>query len=144
MDEDLDRDYQQCLDGYHVRDQMVQDEFSKVSQLFFLFAGLLLFSTQVLKTSFWLGLSVHVILCLVGLVAMAALLADMQANASCKAALRRRCTELGEQLRRSYWPTIRDRQKYGFERCMKGAAGAQFERACGNYFVFATYMLMVL
>lgn len=116
-------DYQMCQNGYNSRDQITEDEFSKLVQVFSVFLTVIVALNVFIKVSTVL----HIILCfsigLSGLLSMVAFLIDLESASSCKIALRKRCEDIELMYKHhnalKYWDSISNRNKYDEEKFLK-------------------------
>lgn len=134
-------------EGYRWRDQLVPSEFAYMVQVFFIFSIL---TTAAKAFRFFDERFTVVVLLLfgiTGLLALTTFLIDMEANISCKRALRKRGTEiegeLGDQTLRQ-WKTIADRLMLFEEGVLKQASRGSLEQSAANGFVWAARLLVLL
>lgn len=119
----LKLDYQMCHAGYNSRDQITEDEFSKLVQVFSIFLTVIVAVNVFVKVNTFL----HIVLCIVigvsGFLSMVSFLIDLESASSCKIALRKRCKEIEALISNGnimqYWLSIESREKYGEEKFLK-------------------------
>jgi ADP-ribose pyrophosphatase YjhB (NUDIX family) len=116
-------EYRQCQAGYQYRDQLTQDEFVKMFIIFNILALLLGFTTFFGSINEVTLVWIRTALCITGGIGLLAILVDLEANASCKGALRARSVELEGLLGLGYWSRIRDRSMRGEEWITKKLLG---------------------
>lgn len=123
----LELEYRECNAGYHVRDTLVQDQFYKMVQTFSIFVTVLLAFrvlinvaptvTPLLRLIFLISMG------LTGLLALFAIMLDLQSNASCKIALRKHALHVEELLfpnkESGLWRALNSRDRYTEERIIK-------------------------
>ncbi len=134
-------------EGYKYRDKLVPREFAYMLQVFFLFAVL----TTAAKAFrlFNEGFTVVVLLLfgVTGFLALTTFLIDMEANISCKRALRKRGIEIegeldGQTLK--LWKTIADRPMLFEEGMLKHASRGSPEPSAATGFVWSARLLVLL
>ena len=80
----LKLDYQMCHAGYNSRDQITEDEFSKLVQVFSIFLTVIVAVNVFVKVNTFL----HIVLCIVigvsGFLSMISFLIDLESASSCK------------------------------------------------------------
>jgi ADP-ribose pyrophosphatase YjhB (NUDIX family) len=108
-------EYRQCQSGYQYRDAMTQDEFVKIVQLFSVLFALLAATSFLGAIHLWLLFAIRLTLCAAGTLGILALLIDLEANASCKGALRKRGVTLERLLGIEYWTWIGGRRMFAEE-----------------------------
>lgn len=147
-------EYKGCQDGYNSRDNMVEDEFFKIVQLFWLLLATLFLFGRFAKVGQYIHFMFCVSLGIAGFSCLFSLLVSMESNASCNVALRKRCREIEERLREilgfnlQYWQVIDKRKKHTEEKLVKGTSGmtALKEKREGerNIFINTVRLLIVL
>ena len=146
---DLLVEYQQCNDGYNSRDHLGVEDFSKITQIFFLFFALLLASNVVTGRNNELRLFFSVTIAFLGSVSLFALLLDLEGTYSSKAALRLRANEIEEELRSHrntpvMWRMIEDREpRFMEEKLVKKAEGMREKEIEGNIFVLGGRLFII-
>jgi len=144
----LKLEYQICHEGYNVRDQITEDEFSKLIQIFSIFLTVIFAFNLFIKIHIILHIMLCIIIGIAGCLSMVALLLDMESASSCKIALRNRCLEIEKQLVGQdifkYWGVIEKREKYPEERFLKGGSGKKKDRkeTEGDLFIFSSRILI--
>ena len=119
----LIEEYRQCQVGYQYRDQLTQDEFVKLFQIFSVLFLLLAGTAFLGKADEWLLLIIRVMLCATGTSALLALLIDLQANAGCKRSLRTLSSHIEVELGLKYWTVVASRKMGREERYAKKILG---------------------
>lgn len=112
------KDYGHCLDGYHARDALVQDQFIKVVRIFTTLAAILgvLCAFGQSFTQTWMFLILVVIFGIAGCFAMVAMIVDMAANSCCKRELLRHCRKIEKKYERlRYVKVINERPRNRIE-----------------------------
>lgn len=143
-------EYQMCHNGYNSRDQMTQDEFSKLVQTFSIFLTVLLAINIFIKVSLLLHVLCSITIGVAGLLSMVAQLLDIESNSSCKVALRKRCTEIEDTISKErvfqYWKVLENRTKYREEELFKGKSGQVRDReeTEGDLFINSSRILIVI
>lgn len=141
----LIEEYQMCLNGYNYRDQIVPDEFSKLVQNFSIFLTIILAISVFIEVSQILHIILCVLIGMVGFFSIYAILVDMESNLSCKVALRKRCMEIEETTKLTYWKTVEQRPKYREEHMFKGSPGGREQpRRHGNIFITSARLIIVV
>lgn len=139
-------DYEAANAGYNSRDIMIQDEFSKLVQCFSVFVALVVAIQAFTQLSPFIKGAITVVLALGGIVAIFSYLVDIQANTSCKAALRKHCNVLESASiapdALKCWHAIDTRERSWLERLVKGNSIG--ERSVGGLFVFASWIFLAL
>lgn len=139
-------DYQECHNGYNHRDYTIQDEFSNLVQAFVFFLTLILAIHVFEPLNLFFNVIIHIALMFAGLFALFAFLLDIQANTSCKKALRDHCIKIEDAIKdpqffQIFKEVIPKRRKYWFESNFKKPesyteAGGLIERTIGDAFSF--------
>ncbi len=134
-------------EGYEWRDKLVPSEFAYMVQVFFAFAVLTTAAKAFRLFDERFTVVVLLLFGITGLLALTTFLIDMEANISCKRALRKRGTEIegklgGRTLRQ--WKTITDRLMLFEEGVLKHASRGSLEQSVGNGFVWAARLLVLL
>jgi hypothetical protein len=123
----LELEYRECNAGYHARDALVQDQFYKMVQTFSIFVTVLLAFrviinvgpavTPLFRLIFLISMG------LTGLLALFAIMSDLQSNASCKIAIRKHARHVEELLfsdkEAGLWKTLESRDRYTEESIIK-------------------------
>ncbi|MBW1796202.1 MAG: hypothetical protein JRJ38_17580 [Deltaproteobacteria bacterium] len=143
-------EYQMCHDGYNSRDQITQDEFSKLVQTFSIFFTVLFAINIFVKVNPFLHILIIVIIGIAGLLSMMALFLDIQSSSSCKVALRERCIEIEKTISKEkilcYWDKVEKRSRYPeerfFKRIMSPIAGRRESQV--DIFINASRALILL
>ena len=143
-------DYQMCHDGYNSRDQITQDEFSKLVQTFSIFFTVLFAINIFVKVNPFLHILISFIIGIAGLLSMMALFLDIQFSSSCKVALRERCIEIEKTISKKnilcYWDKVEKRFRYPeerfFKRIMRPIAGRMESQV--DIFINASRALILL
>jgi hypothetical protein len=106
-------EYEQCNEGYNSRDLIAADEFSKLTQIFFVFLTLLLTTNILASIDNFLRVFFVLVIGTLGFISFLSLLLDMEGAVSCKVALRRRAFEIEDLIAQSgspvLWKTIEER-----------------------------------
>jgi len=127
----LKLEYRECQAGYNSRDDMTEDEFCKVVQLFWLFVTIILALNVFTTIGRFFHCAVCIIIGVAGLFCLLSLLVSIESNASCNVALRQRCKKIEDRLcdlvgfKLQYWQVIDERDKYLEEELVKGRFGAK-------------------
>jgi hypothetical protein len=120
------------MEGYNGRDQRVASHFFYLVQVFAIFTAILGTTTVFLPNSMW-KLLMTILLFIIVSMAIITLIADIQANISCKNALRKKM----ESLNSEYWAIINSRKKGYIEKLIK-----QNETSVGNFFIITSYLIL--
>lgn len=129
--------YEQCLNGYNYRDQLVAQEFFWMSQLFVVFLTGVGAVVALLGSVKPLTFALVLLLGVAGFFMIRAFLRDLRANFMCKAALRwvMRDLEDGKGAGdRSYWQIINAREQIVLER--------EAQPAVTRWFILAGYVYL--
>jgi Flp pilus assembly protein TadB len=141
-------EYQECQSGYNNRDNLVPQEFANFVQSFFAFLTLLFAIHIFAEVNTLLSIMIHLGLGIAGLLVLLAFLLDMQANTSCKRALKDRSREIENTLSDyecpKIWTVIQNRRKYLEERLFKGRDREVHEKTIGGVFVNTSRALVIL
>ena len=102
LDEDkiqlLILEYKECNNGYNNRDLIIQDEFAKLITIFGVLTGFITVFNSVFGHSDFL-LFFNLFLGGFGIISLGAIFIDLEANVSCRKALRDRCNEIELELK---------------------------------------------
>lgn len=120
------------MEGYNQRDQRVASHFFYLVQVFAFFTAILGTTTVFLPNSMW-KLLMTLLLFIIVSMAIITLIADIQANVSCKNALRKKM----ESLNSEYWAIINSRKKGYIEKLIK-----QNEASVGNFFIITSCLIL--
>ena len=102
-------------EGYNGRDQLVPEEFTDSLQSFAIFRMLIGAARVFVEAGSPVGTAVIVLLGITGFIALAAFQTDIEANTSCKRALRERMREFEHSLGMSHWKTLAERKTFWIE-----------------------------
>lgn len=112
-------EYEQCNEGYNSRDVIAADEFSKLTQIFFVFLTLLLTTNILASIDNLIRVFFALVIGILGFISFVSLLLDMEGAVSCKVALRRRAFEIEDLIGQGgtpiLWKTIEERDLRFFE-----------------------------
>lgn len=150
----LKLEYRECQSGYNSRDNMTEDEFCKVVQMFGVFVTILLAFNVFSK----IGRFFHCVVCITigvaGFFCLLSLLISIESNASCNVALRQRCRKIEDRLfdlvgvKLQYWGVIDERKKHIEEKLVKGGlsaiAGSEVKERERSIFVNTVRLLIFL
>jgi hypothetical protein len=116
-------EYRECNTSYNARDNLVQGQFHKIAQTFSIFVTLLLAFRVFINADLAFRLIFLLTMGFTGLLSLVAIMSDLQSNASCKIAIRRRARQIEDLLfpdrEFGLWRTIEGRGKYPEERIIK-------------------------
>ncbi len=131
----LQLEYCECNGGYQARDTLVQDQFYKMVQCFSIFVTVLLAFRVVINVAPPIAPTVSptisqaertsfiILMGVTGLIALFAIMSDLQSNASCKIAIRKRARCIEELLfpnqEAGLWRAIDHRDRYTEESIIK-------------------------
>lgn len=87
-------EYQVAHDGHRSRDELVPREFAYMLQAFVMFLTLVAAAQAFLTFDRAFAIVVFILIGLAGLICLVAFLTDIQANTSCKRAVRKRASEI--------------------------------------------------
>ena len=155
----------ECADGYKYRDQLIPQQFAWLTQAFFLLLTVMTAAGVLAKERPVLATGLVLLLGIAGFCALFAYVLDLQANSSCKAALRYAMIKLDDLYHESgnrltYWDIIRFRWRYRLERWyappppvqvgepdpgqLPPAAQHRVDRSATPWFVSAAYLYLVV
>jgi len=150
-------EYEHAFDGYQSRDEIIPREFASMLQAFFVFFGLIAAAKAFATLHPAFAKFCVITIGFGGFVGLLAFLVDIQANTSCKRALRDRAIDIERELGPNvgtYWKTINGRKQHTIERFMKGTIKkfldffrekpSEGEGSTGSVFVVAAEILVVL
>ena len=149
--EKLKLEYQYAFEGYKYRDTLIPSEFNQIIQTFLFFntimAAFTHFATQEHFNSF---VALLILIGMTGGISIFALLLDIESNLSCKVVMRQRCEEIEKELETfginpNYWETVKHREKYLFEKMIKGSPGvSELFKKHGDFIVIASRFLLTI
>ncbi|GMV31868.1 MAG: hypothetical protein AMXMBFR59_39930 [Rhodanobacteraceae bacterium] len=117
-------EYKLCHAGYLTRDQMAQDEFTRIIRLFSLLLTMVVALNVLVRISTVLSAVLTLLIGVTGLFAMFAMLVDLQSTSSAKICLRQRSLEIegeiGDDATFKLWRCVDTRTKFREERMIKG------------------------
>ncbi len=140
-------EYQQAHEGYRSRDALIPREFSHMFTIFMLLMTLMAASKAFITFDRGFTAVVMLLLGLAGLVGLFAFLIDIEANASCKIALRKKCDELEVKHGRGtleHCRVLATRQMYFEEELYKRRVLGMDVRSVADLFVVAARLILVL
>lgn len=152
FDEMLALEYRECNIGYNTRDALVQDQFYKMVQTLSIFVTVILAFRLLIKTTFLFHLVFIFLIAVTGLLALVAILSDLESNASCKIAIRKRVRQIESRLftnkESGLWKSLETRERYPEERFIKqlirnGAPERDKHEPEKGVFVVAARLLIV-
>jgi hypothetical protein len=141
------KDYELANAGYAHRDELVPKGFAELLKAFLGFLALLLSVRVFGNLSYTVSVIINILIGATGLTAMSVMLLDLQANSSCKKALRKRATEIEDILASNslrHWRTINGREKFFEESLFKRPTSENVEGSTGSGFVAVARMLLLL
>ena len=142
--ERLLEEYKVLSEGYSYRDQLVPKEFFNIIQLFSIFLVITLTLNIILEFYREMSVFINTLFLILGLVTFISLLLDLESNASCKIAIRKRMEKIERLLGFKYFSeTIPKRVKlFPEEKFFKSERGG-LEQEVG-LFVWASRLLIIL
>jgi hypothetical protein len=127
------REIQYLLEGYHQRDQRLASHFFYIVQVFAFFTALLGTANLLIPNPTLRSIAILLLFVIV-FMAIVSLIADIQANISCKNALRKEMERLGSR----YWVIINGRKKGRLERLMK-----PHHASLGTLYISTSYLILI-
>jgi hypothetical protein len=140
-------EYKVAHDGHKSRDELIPREFAYMLQAFVIFVTLVGAAKAFLTFDRAFAIVVFILIGLAGMICLLAFLTDIQANTSCKLALRSRAAKIEKELGAEYlqyWETIRNRGMFFEEALFKGTTRDPLMQSVAVGFVWAGRLLVLL